>query len=221
MKAGATTGGTSSSRARPPMPAASRSTPSTRSSSSTPRAPPGSRRASCTPPAATCSARTLTTQVRLRPAARTTSTGAPPTSAGSPATATSSTARSSTAPPASCTRARPTSRTKDRFWSIIERHKVTIFYTAPTAIRAFMRWGDEFPQTARPVLAAPARQRRRADQPRGLDVVPPSHRRRALPHRGHLVADRDGRHHDHAAARDRRRKPGSCTLRSSASIRRW
>ena len=31
-----------------------------------------------------------------------------------------------------------------RFWSIIERHKVTIFYTAPTAIRAFMRCGREF-----------------------------------------------------------------------------
>lgn len=31
----------------------------------------------------------------------------------------------------------------DRFWSIIDRHKVTIFYTAPTAIRAFMSWGDQ------------------------------------------------------------------------------
>jgi len=31
----------------------------------------------------------------------------------------------------------------DRFWDIIERHKVTIFYTAPTAIRTFIRWGDE------------------------------------------------------------------------------
>jgi acetyl-CoA synthetase len=30
----------------------------------------------------------------------------------------------------------------DRLWSIIERHRVTIFYTAPTAIRAFIRWGD-------------------------------------------------------------------------------
>ena len=30
-----------------------------------------------------------------------------------------------------------------RFWKIIEDHKVTIFYTAPTAIRAFMKWGDE------------------------------------------------------------------------------
>jgi acetyl-CoA synthetase len=35
---------------------------------------------------------------------------------------------------------------KDRFWSLIEQHGVTIFYTAPTAIRAFMRWGTEFPQ---------------------------------------------------------------------------
>ncbi len=31
----------------------------------------------------------------------------------------------------------------DRFWSIIDRHKVSILYTAPTAIRAFMRWGEE------------------------------------------------------------------------------
>ena len=31
----------------------------------------------------------------------------------------------------------------DRFWEMIDRHGVTIFYTAPTAIRAFMRWGDE------------------------------------------------------------------------------
>ncbi len=32
----------------------------------------------------------------------------------------------------------------DRFWSIIDRHKVSIFYTAPTAIRAFMRAGDHY-----------------------------------------------------------------------------
>jgi len=35
---------------------------------------------------------------------------------------------------------------KDRFWRIIERYGVTIFYTAPTAIRAFMRWGTKWPQ---------------------------------------------------------------------------
>ena len=34
---------------------------------------------------------------------------------------------------------------KDRFWSIIEKYGVTILYTAPTAIRAFMRWGAEWP----------------------------------------------------------------------------
>jgi acetyl-CoA synthetase len=33
----------------------------------------------------------------------------------------------------------------DRFWELIEEFGVTIFYTAPTAIRAFIRWGDEFP----------------------------------------------------------------------------
>lgn len=33
----------------------------------------------------------------------------------------------------------------DRFWQMIERWRVSIFYTAPTAIRAFMRWGDELP----------------------------------------------------------------------------
>jgi acetyl-CoA synthetase len=33
----------------------------------------------------------------------------------------------------------------DRFWRIIDKYKVTILYTAPTAIRAFMRWGDQWP----------------------------------------------------------------------------
>jgi len=33
----------------------------------------------------------------------------------------------------------------DRFWKIIDQHKVTVFYTAPTAIRAFIKWGDHYP----------------------------------------------------------------------------
>ena len=37
----------------------------------------------------------------------------------------------------------PTSPRRDRFWDIVQRHAVTKFYTAPTAIRAFMKWGDE------------------------------------------------------------------------------
>ena len=34
---------------------------------------------------------------------------------------------------------------KDRFWAIVEKYQVNILYTAPTAIRAFMGWGDEYP----------------------------------------------------------------------------
>jgi acetyl-CoA synthetase len=34
----------------------------------------------------------------------------------------------------------------DRFWQMIERHKVNVFYTAPTAIRAFMKWGEQWPR---------------------------------------------------------------------------
>ena len=34
---------------------------------------------------------------------------------------------------------------RDRFWKLVERYGVTVFYTAPTAIRAFMKWGTEHP----------------------------------------------------------------------------
>jgi acetyl-CoA synthetase len=33
----------------------------------------------------------------------------------------------------------------DRFWRMIARHRVNVFYTAPTAIRAFVRWGEQWP----------------------------------------------------------------------------
>jgi acetyl-CoA synthetase len=33
----------------------------------------------------------------------------------------------------------------DRMWKIVDRHKVTVFYTAPTAIRACIKWGDQYP----------------------------------------------------------------------------
>ena len=89
---------------------------------------------------------------------------------------------------------------KDIWWELCERYGVTIFYTAPTAIRACMKWGAEYPEQARPVVAAPARDGRRADQPEGVALVLQGHRRRALPDRRHLVADRDRRDHDHDAA---------------------
>ena len=40
----------------------------------------------------------------------------------------------------------PFTPTPDRFWRIVEKHKVTILYTAPTAIRSFMRLGEEYPR---------------------------------------------------------------------------
>lgn len=39
----------------------------------------------------------------------------------------------------------PDTPDRGRFWQLCEKYGVTIFYTAPTAIRAFMRWGDEWP----------------------------------------------------------------------------
>ena len=37
----------------------------------------------------------------------------------------------------------------DRFWRIIDRHKVSVFYTAPTAIRTFIKWGEQWPRKHR------------------------------------------------------------------------
>ncbi len=100
---------------------------------------------------------------------------------------------------------------RGRWWEIVEKYGVTILYTAPTAIRTCMKWGEEIPGPARPGLAARARQRRRADQPRGLDVVPPGHRWRPDADRRHVVADRDRRDHDLA------RCPGVTTLKPGSA----
>ena len=88
-----------------------------------------------------------------------------------------------------------------RFWQVVDKHKVSIFYTAPTAIRALMREGEEYVRRTEPALAAHPRHGRRADQPRSVAVVLRPCRRAALPDRRHLVADRDRRHPDHPAPR--------------------
>mgnify|MGYP001350195152 CR=1 FL=1 len=36
---------------------------------------------------------------------------------------------------------------RDRFWELVEKHKITILYTAPTAIRTFMKWGPQYPES--------------------------------------------------------------------------
>ncbi len=89
----------------------------------------------------------------------------------------------------------------DRFWDMIERHKITIFYTAPTAIRAFIKWGEQYPLKHDLSSSASARHGRRADKSRSVDVVSRDHRQRKMPDRRHVVADRDGLDNDLAAAR--------------------
>lgn len=37
----------------------------------------------------------------------------------------------------------------DRFWKIIDKYKINVFYTAPTAIRSFIKWGEEWPRKHR------------------------------------------------------------------------
>ena len=90
---------------------------------------------------------------------------------------------------------------KDRWWSIIERYGVSILYCAPDRHPHLHEMGDPVPRSPRPVEPAGPRLGRRAHQPRGVGVVLEEHRRRTLPRRGHLVADRDRSHHDLPAPR--------------------
>ena len=65
----------------------------------------------------------------------------------------------------------------ERWWQIIEDYKVSILYCAPTAIRAHMKQGPQYAAGPRPLVAARPRLGRRADQPRGVALVPRAHRR--------------------------------------------
>jgi acyl-coenzyme A synthetase/AMP-(fatty) acid ligase len=44
---------------------------------------------------------------------------------------------------------------KDIWWEIVERYRVTVFYTAPTAIRACMKWGEDYPAQRRLIIRRP------------------------------------------------------------------
>ena len=87
----------------------------------------------------------------------------------------------------------------DRFWEIVEKFGVNILYTAPTAVRSMMkdgdRWVNEHDISTLRLLG------RRAHHLEGLDVVLLHRRSRHVPHRRHVVANRDGRHHDHLDTR--------------------
>ena len=111
----------------------------------------------------------------------------------------------------------PNYPSNSRFWEIIDKYKVNIFYTAPTAIRALMQAGDAPVQEDIPRVTAAARFGRRADQSGSVGMVSPRRRRRPLPDRRHLVADRDRRHPDHAAAG---RDTAKARLGNAAVLRR-
>ena len=87
----------------------------------------------------------------------------------------------------------PTHPDAGRFWQVVDKHKVTIFYTAPTALRALMGQGDQFVKQhdrgSLRVLGTVGE----PHQPGGLGVVLSCGGRRALSHHRHLVADGDRR----------------------------
>ncbi len=112
---------------------------------------------------------------------------------------------------------------QDRWWKLIETYRVSILYTAPTTIRTLMKWGHELLEphdlSSLRILGSVGR----ADQPRGLDVVPHLRRRRSHPGGRHLVADRDRGHHDQPAARGDRHQAGrrdAATARHRGGCRR-
>ncbi len=98
----------------------------------------------------------------------------------------------------------PNYPTVSRFWEVVDKHAVNIFYTAPTAIRALMRGGEEpVKKTSRKSLRILGS----VGEPINPEAWEWYHRvvgDEPLPDRRHLVADRDRRHPDLAAAgRDR------------------
>jgi acetyl-CoA synthetase len=97
----------------------------------------------------------------------------------------------------------PTWPNGGRWWHICQKHKVTIFYTAPTAIRALMKLGDEIPASHD---LSSLRLLGSVGEPINPEAWIWYHgdRRGALSHRRYLVADRDRRVHDRAHPRRHR-----------------
>ena len=80
---------------------------------------------------------------------------------------------------------------RGRFWSTHRQIRREHFLHRAHGDSHVHALGQGIAGEAQTFLAAPDRHRRRADQSRGLDLVSRNHRPRALPHRGHLVADRN------------------------------
>ena len=85
---------------------------------------------------------------------------------------------------------------KGIWWELIERYGVTIFYTAPTAIRACMEWGAEHPNSRDLSSLRLLGTVGEPINPQGVAVVPRRDRPRALPDRRHIMANRNRADHD-------------------------
>jgi acetyl-CoA synthetase len=123
-------------------------------------------------------------------------------------------------PRASSTRATPPIPTGDRHWEIVERYKVSSYYTAPTLIRSFVKMGEDYP--ARHDLSS-LRLLGTVGEPINPEawvwywkVIGPG----ALPGRRHVVADGDRRHPHQSAPGVTTLKPGSATVPFPGSSRR-
>ena len=142
---------------------------------------PGGRRRCCTSRAArparrrarcTCtrpSSRTTPPGTSPWTCTPTTSTGAPPTPAGSPARPTASSPRSLHGVTSVVDEEEFDA---ERWYGILAEQRVTVWYTAPTALRMLMQAGADVARGPRPLGAAVRRQRRRAAQPRGRRLGP-------------------------------------------------
>ena len=119
----------------------------------------------------------------------------------------------------------PTFPDAGRFWQIVEKFKVTAFYTAPTAIRSLIRLGEEWPNK---YDLSSIRTLGSVGEPINPEAWMWYHRvigKETMPHRGHLVADRDRRHPDHGVAgrahvETRQREPAVLRRRTGGVARR-
>ena len=95
----------------------------------------------------------------------------------------------------------PTYPDAGRFWKMIQDHKVTVFYTAPTAIRSLIKAGGDLPKKydlrALRLLGSVGE----PINPEAWMWYYETWAAGRCPDRGHLVANRNRRPHDHAAAR--------------------
>ena len=104
----------------------------------------------------------------------------------------------------------PTYPDAGRFWDVVDKYKVTQFYTAPTAIRALMRHGEE-PINQRDLSSL--KLLGSVGEPINPEVWLWYWRhvgKERCPGRRHLVADGDWRHSDHTAARSPHAQAGEC-----------